>query len=538
MTLLKVSSPAELISAVPFLVGFHPADSLIVVAMRAARIICAMRADLPARDAPEEEAKAAVLHLAKVVRQQQIEAVTIIGYGEEPRVTPAVLRLSKAFREAEVAIVDELRVTDGRHWSYLCEDPACCPPEGLVCEPAFSVVATEATYAGAVALPSREALAAQLESVTGDDREAMNTATARAVLRLAALAAERRPAPDAEAPADPAPDAEEPADPAPDAEEPADFAPAEELADPAPAEKPAEAGPDEVPGDAGPVDGEPPSTTGLRSSRFHDGKAPQLVLVTSADDQPGPTELGPGDVIWSSLGVAAPLPDNQPESAAEDAGLLTDAEHFYALVRSAGRTAVREAECCYRAGGRLSDDDAAWLGVLLLHTPVRDYAWARTRTHEWELALWSDLMRRVEPRYLPAPAALLAFVAWRMGLGPLSSVAVERALDQKLDYSLAYLMQGVLAAGLPPSVLDGWPAVAGMPPVSAWLDPEDDDPAPDQPAYLRPGPVLPPDGGLDQAREQPERRVAPTKSRGAAGNRPNKRDKRPQQTGRATRRRI
>src|SRR5690349_2891506 len=194
MTMLRVSSPAELISAVPFVIGFHPADSLIAVVMRGPRIAFAVRMDLPEHDTPDEEAEAAVLHLATVVlRQRQVEAVAILGYGEEPRVTPAVLLVSSAFRRATLTIVDELRVTDGRYWSYLCTEPSCCPAAGRPCAPSDSVVAAEATFAGAVALPHREALEAQLAPATGDDREAMIAATARAMLRLAAMAGECPP---------------------------------------------------------------------------------------------------------------------------------------------------------------------------------------------------------------------------------------------------------------------------------------------------------------------------------------------------------
>jgi hypothetical protein len=239
--------------------------------------------------------------------------------------------------------------------------------------------------------------------------------------------------------------------------------------------------------------------------------------------------------------------------------LLSDEDYFFARVRSVGRTAIREAERCYSSGGRLTDDDAAWLGVLLLHIPVRDYAWTRTRTHEWELALWSDLTRRVEARYVPAPASLLAFVAWRMGLGPLASVAVERALDQKLDYPLANLVQGALITGLPPSVLDGWPAMAGLPPIDDGFDSEDDlrcdgaepvgsdstEPA-DQP---RPAGTqlksrddtesdLNRSGGVGQLPVRVRSDVAPADARNGGGDGPGRRDKRPQRTRRASRRRL
>ncbi len=489
MTSLKVSSPAELISAVPFLIGFHPSDSLVVVAMHGTRITFAVRSDLPERHTPEVEAQAAVLHLASVVVQQEVEAVTIIGYGEASRVTPAVLGLADVFRRAGVAIVDELRVTEGRYWSYLCTDMSCCSVEGRPCEPAFSIVAAEATFAGAVALPDREALSAQLAPVTGDDRQAMTGATARAILRLAAFAGEHPPPFDA--------------------------------------------------------------ATGRPG-----GDSPKSGC-------PAPAELRLGTVM-SALGIATPDPEeiapaapppDEPGPATGSSDLIPDEDHFFTLVRCAGRQAVREAEQCYRSGGRLTDDAAAWLGVLLMHPPIRDYAWIRTGTTEWELALWSDLTRRVESRYVPAPAGLLAFVAWRMGLGPLASVAVERARQEKPDYSLAEVVHGAIMLGLPPSVLDGWPAVPGMAPV----DPTDldEDPRPEEQRPERPRPVesRPAASRISDARQGepisprkvrlPERRPhgaglaePSTAPQGPAGDKPDRRDKRQPKSRRATRRRV
>ena len=635
--MLKVSSPAELLSAVPFLVGFHPDDSLIVVAMRGTRITFVARADLPGHTTPEEEARAAVLHLATVVVEQEAEAVAIIGYGEESRVTPAVVRVSDAFRKANLTIVDELRVADGRYWSYLCQDTSCCPPEGQPCEPAYSVVATEATYAGAVALPSREALAGQLAPVTGDDREAMTAATARAILRLAALAAERRPEP--EVPTDEAPAAENPAAEAPADETPADETPADEAPH---CETPGGETPGDPQGSAagrehqsvttGRQGGNPQARSGTQlwmadevnilprrpvpqsadaaepiaddareAPRFHDREAPRLLAAASAASRPGPPELRLSNVIWASLGLAPPAPDElsqlktphpegpdlEPEPAESDleselesepaesdleselesepagsgsatkrSDLLSDEDYFFALVRSAGRTAIQEAERCYSTGGRLTDDDAAWLGVLLLNMPVRDYVWTRTRTHEWELALWSDLVRRVEPRYVPAPASLLAFVAWRRGNGPLASVAVARALDQKLDYQMAHLIQGALVIGLSPSVLDGWPVVEGMPLLSECLDSEDD-PRRSVATPEASNSLEPTDRHRDRDRSSAEAEsglnrpgrqghlpvrvrsdAIPADARTGAGDGPGRRDKRPHKTRRASRRRL
>jgi hypothetical protein len=128
-------------------------------------------------------------------------------------------------------------------------------------------------------------------------------------------------------------------------------------------------------------------------------------------------------------------------------------------VRRAGREAVRAAERCYRAGGRLADDDVAWLAALLVHLPVRDYAWERTGDAPSWTALWTDVLRRVEPAYVPAPACLLAFAAWRAGNGALARVAVDRALAQEPDYSMAALLDEMLRLALHPRLLADWPSV-------------------------------------------------------------------------------
>jgi hypothetical protein len=127
-------------------------------------------------------------------------------------------------------------------------------------------------------------------------------------------------------------------------------------------------------------------------------------------------------------------------------------------VRRTGRAVARAAVTRQRAGARLTDDEVAWLAVLLVHLPVRDYAWERTGAEEWHVALWTDVVRRVEPSYLPAPACLLAFAAWRAGHGALASVAVERARAQDPDYPMAVLLEDVLRYALPPASIDAdWP---------------------------------------------------------------------------------
>lgn len=127
-------------------------------------------------------------------------------------------------------------------------------------------------------------------------------------------------------------------------------------------------------------------------------------------------------------------------------------------LKAAARAAVRQAFERYMNGGRLDDDEVAWLAVLLADVLVRDETWARIvsgPTVSGHEEIWRDVIRRVPLRYVPAPATLLALVAWRTGDGVLADLAAERALAADPSYRLAGLLLHALRNGLPPSTLDG-----------------------------------------------------------------------------------
>lgn len=188
---MRIRGAADLIAALPYLLGFHPANSLTVTAMRDARVTFAMRADLPDAGTPAEVVAAHADQLVTAVtRQEGITGVIIVGYGPAERVTPAVDAAHRALTAAGIPVRDALRVTDGRYWSYTCTNLTCCPADGTPCDRDSSRVAAEATLAGMVALPSRADLAAQIAPVDGDARQRMHDATTRALYEIAALGAD------------------------------------------------------------------------------------------------------------------------------------------------------------------------------------------------------------------------------------------------------------------------------------------------------------------------------------------------------------
>ncbi|MEH1012693.1 DUF4192 domain-containing protein [Micromonospora sp. CPCC 206060] len=323
-TVLSVRSPADLIAAVPYLLGFHPTDSVVVVAMRGKRVVFAARGDLPAAGLSSSET---ARYISDMIFRQDAGSATVLGYGPADRVTPAVDAVRVALEAGGLRVLDVLRVTDGRYWSYLCPDPGCCPPEGRPYDAGSSEVTAAAVFAGEVAYPDRASLAAEVAPVGGLTRIAMRQATVRAEERMIGLL------------------------------------------------------------DEGPLD----------------------------------------ERKLNALGDAA-------VRAALDPG---------------------------RAPGSMTDDEVAWLTMLLAHLPIRDQAWELTDGDDRHLALWRYVVQRAEPELVPAPACLLAFAAWRAGRGSLAVVALERALTVEPDYSMALLLDELIRNGVPPSQLDGWPKIAG-----------------------------------------------------------------------------
>ena len=150
------------------------------------------------------------------------------------------------------------------------------------------------------------------------------------------------------------------------------------------------------------------------------------------------------------------------------------------MIAAEGLAAVGAMITRYREGGRFTTDyEIARITVALRDLRVRDDAWARMDPSHAEAhqRLWTDVVRRAQPGYVAAPAALLAFVAWQSGDGALANVTLDRALADDPRYSMALLLRQVITAGAPPAL-----ARLPMTPeeVAASYDGQDmDDPGPE-----------------------------------------------------------
>jgi hypothetical protein len=392
ISLPAVKTPTDVLAVVPYLLGFSPEHSIVVIAMRNRRVVFQARADVP----PADEIVTMAGHLATVVARQRVDSALVVAYGAEAEVTPTVEVLRESLESRHITVSDALRADNGRYWSYVCRRPDCCPPEGTPYDVATTTLAAEATYAGLSPAASRRELVGRLAPVGGLARIAMYAAAERADVRLSALV---------------------------------DNA----LVDDALAEHAR-------------VDGAPDSEVVDDNALVDGGLLHPAIAGPSADgDRPASSD-GP-DLSPKPL---RPQPRSSEPRSSEPLS-PESARRVRAAVYEAGVLAVDEANARIGAIAPLDDDAVAWLALLLVNIPVRDYAWDQVgRDVEGSVGLWTDIVRRVERELAAAPATLLAFAAWRNGDGAIASIALDRALDADPDYSMAQLLLHGIDNGLPP----------------------------------------------------------------------------------------
>ena len=100
--------------------------------------------------------------------------------------------LRYAARKAGINLRDFLRVEDGRYWSYLCGDEACCPAAGTSFDPDSDSAAAAMAAAGIPVLADRAAVAARVAPLGGIAAVSMRQATRRAEKHASQLLAKVR----------------------------------------------------------------------------------------------------------------------------------------------------------------------------------------------------------------------------------------------------------------------------------------------------------------------------------------------------------
>ncbi|MFD7665338.1 DUF4192 domain-containing protein [Streptomyces sp. NPDC059788] len=182
-TNVTLRGPAELADALPYLLGFFPDDSIVLVGLHGERGRFGSRARL---GIPTDRTQWPYVSdqlagsLVKIGEDRHSRPEGIIVYlCQEPakgesgrdvmeRLRPLAQRLRIACGARDVPVLDALCVSDGRFWSYCCPDYRCCPAAGTPMKPpGTSVMAAAAAYAGIQVRGSLRELESRLAPRTG-----------------------------------------------------------------------------------------------------------------------------------------------------------------------------------------------------------------------------------------------------------------------------------------------------------------------------------------------------------------------------------
>jgi hypothetical protein len=194
---VRLDDPGALIAAVPYLLGFVPAHSLVAVALRGVRVCLTLRVDLAATADPGVGAQLAG-HAARAGAGEVV--LVVVGEpgprsGDPPApgtvatalpYRPVVTALRAVCRTHGLGVRDVLWTDRGRWWSYLCRDPGCCGPAGNPVDPrAARHLAAELAAEGRGVLPDRRALERSVAGVVPPEDGAAARAFRQAQVRQA-----------------------------------------------------------------------------------------------------------------------------------------------------------------------------------------------------------------------------------------------------------------------------------------------------------------------------------------------------------------
>ncbi|WP_456598560.1 DUF4192 domain-containing protein [Blastococcus sp. SYSU DS0616] len=179
---IRLSDPGEVAAALPHLLGFHPAESIVLIGLggpSGGRVGLTVRGDLP----PSGDGAGIARLLVDSLHSDRPAAALVVVVSEAPDDTgqggaeegPAgvlphrtlVHELVLALAATGIAPRDALLVRRGRWWSYDCPHPCCAPSAGTPLPGGVSALAAAAISTGQVVAPDRAALAERLTSPPG-----------------------------------------------------------------------------------------------------------------------------------------------------------------------------------------------------------------------------------------------------------------------------------------------------------------------------------------------------------------------------------
>lgn len=203
-TQVTLRSPAELADALPYLMGFYPDDSVVLVALHGdrgrfgGRVRLGIPTDTTQWPDVADQLADCLVNAGKE-RDARPEAILVYlcqepaqgesGKDVKDRLRPLAQRLRTACGALDVPVLEALCLSNGRFWSYCCPDFRCCPAEGTpMVMPGTSVMAAAAAYAGMQVRGSLKEMEARLTPRTGrravEQEKTLDTAAGALVPRM------------------------------------------------------------------------------------------------------------------------------------------------------------------------------------------------------------------------------------------------------------------------------------------------------------------------------------------------------------------
>ncbi|WP_229909945.1 DUF4192 domain-containing protein [Streptomyces flavofungini] len=211
-SVVTLRTPAELADALPYLLGFRPENSVVLIALhgRSGRFGGRARLGIPRR---AEDWPAVADQLAQCLvsgcerREARPDGVVAFlcqepggsagdtsghsGRGDESgrqvveRLRPLAQALRTACGSLDVPVLEVVCISDGRFWTYCCPDQGCCPEEGARLLPAgTSVLAAATAYSGRLVGLDQGKLRARLTPWRTDAAAAQESALHAAAVAL------------------------------------------------------------------------------------------------------------------------------------------------------------------------------------------------------------------------------------------------------------------------------------------------------------------------------------------------------------------
>ncbi|NEB80245.1 DUF4192 domain-containing protein [Streptomyces sp. SID14478] len=201
---ITLRTAGELAEALPYLLGFRPDDSVVLVALHQGRFGGRVRLGIPER--PEDWLSVAQQmarcligecerrdgrpdSIVAFLCQDAADPGTASAQRVMERLRPLAQLLRTACGSLDVPVTEALCLSGGRYWSYCCPRPDCCPPEGsAIVAGGTSVMAATAAYAGIRVRASVQEVRARLApletALVADQTRALDAAAMELVPRI------------------------------------------------------------------------------------------------------------------------------------------------------------------------------------------------------------------------------------------------------------------------------------------------------------------------------------------------------------------